>query len=564
MSHLNIWEIITGNSEVPPGTSGSTFWDYIHGLAHPAPPAYVAVVPTPGPCGVGASTILPGDPDLNTSLLTAVAMLGGARITWTYPGVLPHAVAHTQLFRNTVNDFGTAGMIAIVSGNTHFDNLNVTSPTNYYYWIKLVSIQGTVGDLIGPAWCTVGSTIAEIIAGLEGQIGDSALNVYLKERIDSILDISSGLSDEQQARLLGDTYLNDVWDLMQVDLDAVDTLIDSEILTRVDENSAMAAQVSIILAQANGNAAAIAEEQLVRADADSATALQVLTLQVEVDDLVTSVQVLALADSELGAMYAVKLDVNGFVSGYGIYSDPLGSSLFLVNADRFAIGKPGATTNLPFIVSGGVVYIKSAMIENASITNAKIGSEISSDNYDFFTTGWGIHKSLPGYPDGVAVFHDIIARGNIEATSIKVGTLDVVDTLMIQGNAVTVPASAVSSVTLSGTVGTWVTAVTSPAITVASGQPIQVQVSAEVTKGAGSGQSLFRYRLKRGGTVIYTTFSSQGSRVYADESELICFNYQDIPGAGAQTYTLEVTRGDAGAATMRAENASITVTGLKR
>jgi hypothetical protein len=505
---------------------------------------------------------VPGDPDLNSPILSAVPANPGIRVSWTYPNVFPEAVAYTKLFRSTVNNHAGAAVLAYATGSVFIDN-NGVAGTTYYYWIQMVSVNGTIGDVIGPASCIYNDSIADIIAGLEDQIGSSMLNQYLKDKIDLITDVSSGLTQEQMDRYLGDSILNDLWAQVQTDMDAIDTLIVNETLARVTADSAAVATINGMFAQVNANAAAILEEQVVRADADSATALSVSTLQTTVNGHTNSIQTLQLVDSQIGAMYGVKLDVNGYVAGFGLYNSG-SSSLFLVNADQFAIGKPGATTDLPFIVSGGVVYMKNAMIQDAAITNAKIGDEISSNGYDFFTTGWGIHKSLPGYPNGVAVFHDIIARGNIEATSIQAGTIDIIDTLMIQGNAVTVPASAVSSVTLSGTVGTWVNAVTSPAITVAAGQPIQVQVSAEITKTGGSGQSLVRYSLVRDLTTIYTCLSAQGSRVYADESELISFNFQDIPGAGPHAYTLRVTRGDSGGATIKAENASITVTGLKR
>lgn len=49
------------------------------------------------------------------------------------------------------------------------------------------------------------------------------------------------------------------------------------------------------------------------------------------------------------------------------------SPTVLVMAETFAIVDPGASTVIPFAVSGGVTYIKAALIEDATITNAKIG-----------------------------------------------------------------------------------------------------------------------------------------------------------------------------------------------
>jgi hypothetical protein len=77
------------------------------------------------------------------------------------------------------------------------------------------------------------------------------------------------------------------------------------------------------------------------------------------------------------AQYTVKIDVNGYVAGFGLSVSDAGeggrTSDFIVNVDRFAIGRPGVTTNFPFVVSGNTVFISNAAIANAAITTAKIG-----------------------------------------------------------------------------------------------------------------------------------------------------------------------------------------------
>lgn len=96
----------------------------------------------------------------------------------------------------------------------------------------------------------------------------------------------------------------------------------------------------------------------------------------------------------LEAQYTVKIDLNGYVSGFGLASTaPVNgtpSSEFIVRADRFSIGSPGQTTIIPFIVQatpttiGGQsvpagVYISEAFIRNGTIDNAKIAN-LAVDN----------------------------------------------------------------------------------------------------------------------------------------------------------------------------------------
>lgn len=76
--------------------------------------------------------------------------------------------------------------------------------------------------------------------------------------------------------------------------------------------------------------------------------------------------------AQIKASYVVKLDNNGYVAGFGLYNTGA-SADFAVIADRFWIGSPGSSRVRPFIVSGGTVYIDTAMIREASIQQGKLG-----------------------------------------------------------------------------------------------------------------------------------------------------------------------------------------------
>jgi hypothetical protein len=93
----------------------------------------------------------------------------------------------------------------------------------------------------------------------------------------------------------------------------------------------------------------------------------------------------------LEAQYTVKIDTNGYISGFGLASTANGAtptSAFIVRADSFSIASPtgpGVTPTTPFIVRttpttingetvDAGVYIKDIYIQSGSITNAKIGN----------------------------------------------------------------------------------------------------------------------------------------------------------------------------------------------
>ena len=65
------------------------------------------------------------------------------------------------------------------------------------------------------------------------------------------------------------------------------------------------------------------------------------------------------------------------------------SSQFVVRADTFMLlNLANGTPVSPFSVSGGQTFIRSAFLEDGSITNAKIGNYIQSNNYVPGVTGW--------------------------------------------------------------------------------------------------------------------------------------------------------------------------------
>ena len=301
-------------------------------------------------CGTGAGNFpKPGDPDLNSSILTAVARFGGIQLNWTYPDLNAHAVAHTVIYRSGSNDFDTAAQYAVATGNRFFDQNNVEVDTTYYYWIKIVSVNGTEGPVIGPAWATVLPLPDSIVELLVGRIANSLLDQELRTEIARIVGLESSLSVEQQERLFGDSVFSQMLAQYQGQLEALDTLVVNETLERVNADSALVAQLNLLLAQAEDNAAAILVEQGVRADADSATAFSVQTLQTAVDDNLASLQTTQLVLDGLSAQYMVKTDVNGLVSGFGLYSDSE-SSDFIMNVNNFAIATPGDNQEYPFIV----------------------------------------------------------------------------------------------------------------------------------------------------------------------------------------------------------------------
>nr|WP_304188617.1 host specificity protein J [Hafnia alvei] len=90
-----------------------------------------------------------------------------------------------------------------------------------------------------------------------------------------------------------------------------------------------------------------------------------------------------------GKYYAAGLSIGAEVNAAGTVSTRI-----LASADQFAVLNPATNGyTLPFFIQGSQTFIVSALIQDASITNAKIGSYIQSNNYVAGQAGWRIDKN---------------------------------------------------------------------------------------------------------------------------------------------------------------------------
>lgn len=90
-----------------------------------------------------------------------------------------------------------------------------------------------------------------------------------------------------------------------------------------------------------------------------------------------------------GKYYAAGLSIGAEVNAAGTVSTRI-----LASVDQFAVLNPATNGyTLPFFVQGSQTFIVSALIQDASITNAKIGSYIQSNNYVAGKAGWRIDKN---------------------------------------------------------------------------------------------------------------------------------------------------------------------------
>lgn len=181
--------------------------------------------------------------------------------------------------------------------------------------------------------------------------------------------------------------------------------IAQETKVRTSENEAFAQRLSTLDAQLGDNSASLTMLESVVADNQSATATKLDSLSATVGDNTAKIQQTtnAYADtsSKLSTMWSVKMQVNAngqyIAAGVGLGIENTGAGLqsqFLVSADRFAVvsSVAGGSSFVPFAVQNGQVFMNSAFIQDGTITNAKIGSYLSSTNYIAGQSGWILNK----------------------------------------------------------------------------------------------------------------------------------------------------------------------------
>ncbi|AZC51761.1 Phage tail fiber protein [Pseudomonas chlororaphis subsp. piscium] len=244
-------------------------------------------------------------------------------------------------------------------------------------------------------WIDVGQSI-QTANGLAQQVAANTTDI---SEIDGIVTAQATSFETLRAAVRPDDDTGDLVDA--VNGWASTASIATEEKVRASENEASARRQTTLEARVGENEATITDLEEVVATNESATATKIEQLNVAVGQNSAAIQETATAyadtSGKLSTMWSVKMQLNAsgqYVAagiGLGIENTAAGlQSQFLVSADRFAIVNTvaGGAASVPFAVQGGQVFLDSAFIMNGSITNAKIGNYIQSNNYVAGTQGW--------------------------------------------------------------------------------------------------------------------------------------------------------------------------------
>ena len=324
----------------------------------------------------------------SVSFLTPTSLVYGIRLDWGFP-VGAEDTQRTEIWYSKTTSLADAIKLGdFAYPQARHEMQGILAGASFFFWARLVDRTGNIGP-----WYPTGigvngqasSDQSEYEQYFSGQIGESALGQHLGDRI-NLIDGPADLPGSVNNRI---------------------QVVSGEVSAISEKVDGVFAQVNPPMAGSTEDLAGSAESfvgvwsvQSAVIEGDVATGRRVDTVQVEMAQNSAVVQQVSQAqvalDGKASAMWSVKLQINAqgqYVAagvGLGIENGPAGlQSQFLVAADRFAVVN-GINGNLdaPFVVANGQSFLRSAFIQDLSITNGKIGGALYSLDYVAGTTGW--------------------------------------------------------------------------------------------------------------------------------------------------------------------------------
>ena len=461
------------------------------------------------------------------ALLAATTLTTGIGLDWIFPAdtILLQAVELRYGLTPVLGDSALLGTFAYPQSSHRL--MGLAFGVEFYFWARIIDdagqpgpwFPGTEAGVLGKSRADVG----EFLDAMAGQISKTQLAQDVLrplELIDNVEDLLAALPD-------GATVNQIIARQTSIDGDQ-DAAAAVQLVALANADFSDARQRRMLQAKYRDAQGLIIEESHARASAVGALSEQITTVQATASGaaaqiLVTN-SVLAETNGKLSALASVKVSVHGptgqtYTAGYGLGIENAGGvyqSQFLISADKFAfINLNDGALATPFMIENGDTFIKSAFIQDGSITNAKIAnaSITNAKIADAAITSAKIEDA--------SITSAKIANAAI--TNAKIGTAEV-DTLTIRGNAVTQTTSASGGGNLTLSI-------------VTSGGPVQILGSINGTGRSWSQGYIVEIVLYRNGSELMRSSDNDewGNLIGAQVM------YSDPVPAGTYNYSISVS-----------------------
>ena len=287
----------------------------------------------------------------------------GIRLNWGFPANTGDTLK-TEIQYTANSDFSNPLLLSDVPyPSAEYTQLGLKAGQEFWYRAQLVDRTGNESG-----WTDWVRGVSNANADdYLGDIADDFLTSADGDRLTS--DIDTNLEAALQNALANHATVEHQW--AQYGEVRADILVVKTTIADVDK--AMAEMSTQVQAQIKDVTASLEDKLTATVDATSATAIHTLKAGVRINGIFYSAGISIAVLAEAGKPVVTRV---GF------------------NANQFVLmSGSGDTQYSPFAVVNGQVFISDAFIQDGSITNAKIGNFIQSNNFVAGSTGWRIDKN---------------------------------------------------------------------------------------------------------------------------------------------------------------------------
>jgi len=324
-----------------------------------------------------------------------------------------------------------ATLIAKIYASTFTTASNLDCSTLYHYWIRSANVNGnSFSAFVGPASAMTDALQPPDIP--EGLIQRPHLDDVLNQHIDVTniltnheannnvlnavdtfnerIENDSGFAEVKQQIKTEIDGVNGAVAIMntrlQSNIDNANALINENRQTIANNDYAMAKRVDTLQTTVSGNTAAIQSTQTAVSNLEETQAEDKQTLLAQIGGNTAAIQstssALATLNGECEAQYTLRTDVNGRISGFGLWNSG-SSSEFTIRADKFYIcpSSAGSGTQVFAIDSttgnvliNGSLFVNSA---NKAGTGWIVGDMISANSIISLAGGAIVIDGTNGY-----------------------------------------------------------------------------------------------------------------------------------------------------------------------
>ena len=321
---------------------------------------------TSSPWGYGETTYLSGKtgkPGTPLNFLATEDVVWHIDLTWKFPDGSGDT-AYTEIQRATTADYANPELLVLVPyPAADYQHGPMPAGVHQWYRARLVDRIGNQSDWTD--W--VRGMSNDNADDYLGDIADNFLTSADGERLTG--DIDTNIEGILQNALANHGTVEHQW--AQYGEVRADILVVKTTIAEVDQ--AMAELSTQVQAQIEDVTASLEDKLTAVVDASGASAIYTLKTGVRINGVIynAGMSIAVLAEAGKPVVTRVGFNANQFVLMSG----------------------SGDTQYSPFAVVNGQVFISSAFIQDGTITNAKIGNFIQSNNYVAGSVGWRLDKS---------------------------------------------------------------------------------------------------------------------------------------------------------------------------